>query len=208
MSGLLAGFDKHRLAGLQDGVYSIAMTLLVLELKLPPLEGSFTDAQLWANLAALWPKVVTWMLSFWVLTVFWTGDARNLQATVALDRTSLRLALWKLALVSLLPFSTALMGEHGDRVPACVVYSAHFVVLAVLQVARIGYLRRHADLAAWSAPEARQGSDKAWSVLICALGALALAFVAPRYNMLAMVFMPVVDRLLRARPGGASASVG
>ena len=57
-------FDKHRIAGLQDGVYSIAMMLLVLELKLPSLPEPLTDSRLWAALLSLWPKILTWLLSF------------------------------------------------------------------------------------------------------------------------------------------------
>ena len=85
--------DKHRLAGLQDGVYSIAMTLLVLELKLPPIAEPLTNALLWSALLSIWPKLLTWLLSFWVLAVFWIGDARALATFTSVNGFLLRLGL-------------------------------------------------------------------------------------------------------------------
>ena len=180
--------DKHRLAGLQDGVYSIAMTLLVLELKLPVLPEHTTDAMLWAALFGIWPKLLTWLLSFWVLAVFWMGDARALAAFSLVDAVLLRLSLWRLALVSLLPFSTAFIGEHGDHVPSAALYAAHLVLLAAAQTIRYLYVRAHPIIV--SSPSAWTQSDgglQAYATLACSLAALALAFYVPGYNMLALL---------------------
>ncbi len=196
------GFEKHRLAGLQDGVYAIAMTLLVLELKLQPLEGDFSDAQLWAALVQLWPKLLTWLISFWVLAMFWISDVRALAVQAQVDKRLLRLALLKLALVSLLPFSTALMGEHGNRVAGSAVYALHLVALALIPVLRLWHQRRQPALVAWpdadAAAEARWG---AYSALACTLLALGLAFVRPGYNMLALLPMALLSSLRRMGRG-------
>lgn len=180
--------DKHRMAGLQDGVYAIAMTLLVLELKLPALPAHVHDAQVWAALLALWPKALTWLLSFWVLGVFWMSDVRALAVYATLDRLLARLTLWRLALVSLLPFSTALMGEHGDLVPSSAVYAAHIAALALLNYARFEYMYRDPNLLA-SGIQSDIGTTRIQAIapLAGALVALGLAFVVPGYNMLALL---------------------
>ena len=188
MSSPLAAIDKYRLAALQDGVYAIAMTLLVLELRLPHLVPQPSDAQLWAALLSIWPKFLTWLLSFWVLAIFWIGDARALATCAVVDRSLLRLALLRLALVSLLPFTSAFIGEHGDHAVAAAVYAAHLLALAAAQALRHAYLRRHPGLASWAdARAAAQAGVQAWGTLVCAAAAFALAFVMPGYNMLALL---------------------
>jgi len=199
----LPAIDKHRLAGLQDGVYSIAMTLLVLELKLPPLGEQVGDAMLWGALVSLWPKLLTWLLSFWVLAIFWLGDVRALAIITVVDRPLLRMALLRLALVSLLPFSTAFMGEHGDRAPAAAIYAAHLFLLALAQSLRHLYLQRHPTMVSW--PERTSSGEagaQAFSTLACTAVAIGLAFVVPGYNMLALVpiLLLGIARKLGRRP--------
>ena len=191
-----AAIDKHRLAGLQDGVYSIAITLLVLDLKLPPLDGPLSDALLWSALLGLWPKLLTWLLSFWVLVLFWIGDVRTLAALAVVDGFLLRLALWRLALVSLLPFSTALIGEHGNHVPAAALYAAHLTLLAATQTVRHRVVRAHPQLLA-SADAAADRGAQAYLTLACAAAAFGLAFVTPGYNMLALLPLLAVPLLRR-----------
>lgn len=188
MNSHLPAIDKHRLAGLQDGVYSIAMTLLVLELKLPPITEPLTNSLLWSALLSIWPKLLTWLLSFWVLAVFWIGDARALATFTVVNGFLLRLGLWRLALVSLLPFSTAFIGEHGDHVPASALYAAHLFVLAAAQTTRHLYLRSHPSAVSWpDQAVAKDAGFQAFATLACAAAAFGLAFVAPGYNMFALV---------------------
>ena len=190
MNTLSTVIDKHRLAGLQDGVYSIAMTLLVLELKLPPLPEPLTDALLWSGLLSIWPKLLTWLLSFWVLAMFWISDVRALAMVTSVNGFLLRMSLWRLALVSLLPFSTAFIGEHGNHIAGGAIYAAHLFLVAGVQVFRHTYLNRHAEVITNPDPEVMQDSGlQAWTMLCCAGAAFALAFLAPGYNMFALLPM-------------------
>lgn len=201
MTSPTAAIEKHRLAALQDGVYAIAMTLLVLELRLPHLPAQPSNALLWAALLAIWPKLLTWMLSFWVLAIFWMGDARALAAYAVVDRRLLQLALLRLALVSLLPFTSAFIGEHGDHAVAAALYAAHLLLLAGAQLLRHLLLRRRPALADWAdAHAAARAGVQAWGMLACTAAALALAFVAPGYNMLALLPMLLVSRHLEKAP--------
>lgn len=205
MRALLAAVDKSRLAGLQDGVYGIAMTLLVLDVRLPAVPGDVTDAQLWLAVAGAWPKLLTWLLSFWVLAVFWLDDARALAACRVIDGTLLRIGLMRLALVSLLPFSTALIAAHGDHAPAAAIYAGHLLLIALTRTARHAYLQRHPDATDWPDPAARLGAAiNAWGTVACMLVAFGLAFVVPGYNMLALLpllLLPAIRRSWTPPPG-------
>ena len=203
MNASIPAIDKHRLAGLQDGVYSIAMTLLVLELKLPALPEDTTDAMLWAALFGLWPKLLTWLLSFWVLVIFWIGDTRALATFSLVNSFLLRLSLWRLALVSLLPFSTAFIGEHGDHVPSAALYSAHLVLLATTQTVRYVYVRANPVVVSSPSPGGQiDGGLQTYATLACTLAALVLAFYSPGYNMLALLPVLFLQLFRRFKSSG------
>jgi uncharacterized membrane protein len=195
-----APLGKQRLEALSEGIYAIAMTLLVLELKLPPLEHGATNAQLLEALRALTPKVLTWMLSFWVMVVFWLGQVRVYHLLAGVDATVMRLELLVLACVSLLPFSTALMGEHGDLPAAAAIYSANLLLAGVFSSMRTWHLLRHPGLhaAGLDAAMARHLRVRAWTIVGSTAATLVLAFFWPRWNMLAMLPTLALPRLARA----------
>lgn len=88
---------QHRLEALTDGVYAIAITLLVLELKLPRESSPAGTAELHRALLCPVPHVLVWLLSFCVTAVFWLGQQRVHRALTALDRLGVRIELAQLA---------------------------------------------------------------------------------------------------------------
>src|SRR3954466_9500257 len=118
---------KQRMEALSDGLYAIALTLLVLELNLPSLAEAATNGDLLHSLRELMPKVLTWFLSFWVMAVLWLSQVRVYRLVHSLSVTMVRLELAQLAFVSLMPFSTALIGEHGNLPVAAVVYAGNML---------------------------------------------------------------------------------
>ena len=188
--------DKHRLEALADGVYAIALTLLVLELKLPAL-GTASNEALVQALLALLPKALVWLLSFWVMTVFWLGQQRALRMYEVLDHRAMQVELVQLACISLLPFSTSLMGEHGDLAASAFIYALHLAALAFLSLLRVQRVARHLPLrsAAFDAWLVRQHVVRARITLACALLATALAYWLPGWNMLAMLLLLPLNRM-------------
>ncbi len=180
---------RHRIDALSDGVYAIAITLLVLELKLPALAEGSSEAALRAALLALTPKILMWLLSFWVMAIFWLAQQRQNRYALGLDRLSLNIELAQLALVSLLPFSTALIGEHGDLPSAAAVYAANLLGLALLGFARVVHLARTPALQAEHLTPELQKALLWRSAAVAALcvAAFGLAFVVPGWNMLALL---------------------
>jgi len=190
---------KQRLEAMTEGIYAIALTLLVLELKLPPLPHEATNAALVEALHALLPKVLTWMLSFWVMVLLWLGQLRVYRFCKALDWTLVWQELAMLAGVSLLPFSTALLGEYGNLPVAAAVYSANLLVVALLSSLRTWHLLRMPELHApgLTAEVAQRLRLRAWALTGCAAAALVLAFFLPGWNMLAMLPTALLPRVAR-----------
>ena len=188
---------KHRLEALSDGIYAIALTLLVLELKLPVLPHGASDAEVRAGLLQLLPKGFAWLLSFWVIAMFWLAQQRLFRVCHVLDGNMVRLELLQLCLISLFPFSSALLGEFGGRVMPAAVYSGHLLAIALVSWGRTLYFSRHPELhTADMSPELTKVSlRRGGLVATCALGSLLLAFVIPALNMLAMLPTVFLSRM-------------
>src|SRR3954464_6306681 len=107
----MAGRRLDRIAALSDGVFGIAMTLIVLEIRVPDPGPIVAEQDLWTALMRLGPRLLTYFLSFLTLGIFWGGQQTqlNLFATADRDLTWLQLAF--LATVALMPFSTSLLAE-------------------------------------------------------------------------------------------------
>lgn len=148
------GLSIHRVEALTDGIYAVAMTLLVIELKLPDHSVLNSSAQVMHALAELWPKFEAWVISFFVLAFYWMGHYRAHSHMRRTDGTLVALNLTQLAFVSLMPFSCALLGEHGGVVPQ-VVYALNMAMLSVFALLVARYVHRHPELTV--APMTRGG---------------------------------------------------
>lgn len=189
--------SKHRLEALSDGIYAIALTLLVLELKVPQVPHGASEEVLIQALLDLLPKGLSWLLSFWVMVIFWLAQLRLYRLSAAIDWSMAWTELMQLALISLLPFSTALMGEYGGFRTAAAIYSAHLLAIALLSWQRTAHLLRYPSL---HVPEltprvARSLRIRVWTLTGCASAAFLLAFVAPGLNAFAMLPTALLPRL-------------
>ena len=191
---------KQRIEALSDGLYAIALTLLVLELKLPPLGEAATNADLLHALRELVPKVLTWFLSFSVMALLWMSQVRVYHLVHSLSRTMVRLELVQLACISLMPFSTALIGEHGNLSVAAVVYAANMLAITLTGAWRTRELLHlpRVHVAAIDPEVLRTLKMRAYALPACSAAACVLGFFYPGWNMLAlmpMVFLPAVARV-------------
>jgi uncharacterized membrane protein len=123
--------DTERAEAFSDGVFAIAITLLVLELKPPE------DPQgLWHGLVHEWPQFAAYLNSFFIIGIMWVNHHSMFRAIVRIDRTLLFLNLLLLLWTALLPFPTALISRHlggggTDAAVAEAVYSANLTLAAI-----------------------------------------------------------------------------
>lgn len=141
-------FPKARVDALSDGIFAFAMTLLVLDIRLPDNLALTSAAELTAHLLSLSHQTLTYVISFFVLGAFWRSGIEIRPTSEAVDRQTVRLALLFLFFVTTVPFSSGLVGRYGGLTPAVLVYAGNMTMLAVLTIA-IRYLdvvRRHRSL--------------------------------------------------------------
>jgi uncharacterized membrane protein len=127
MKPALTGIGKGRVEALADGVFAVAMTLLVLDVKVPP-RGDAPAEDLARQLWELWPRFGAYGVSFLVIGVNWVGHHAQLHYVRRADRAFLWMNLLFLLFISALPFSTALLGQHHDNPVAIAVYCGNLML--------------------------------------------------------------------------------
>ena len=129
----------ERLTAFTDGVIAIAITLLVLDIRLPRPAGELSDSELLADLLAIWPKYLGYVLSFLVIGNFWVGHTRRLRTLKSVDATLLWLNILFLLAIGFVPFTTSVLSENDGRV-ATILYAGTMVAASLL----LTLLWRHA----------------------------------------------------------------
>ncbi|ERR1700722_119589 len=108
---LIQGRSLERLAALSDGIFAVAMTLLVLDLHIPSASQVHSERELFIALGALGPQWIAYGMSFLTLGIFWAGQQTQLNhiAEGTRDLTWIHLAF--LFTITVLPLSTRLLAE-------------------------------------------------------------------------------------------------
>jgi uncharacterized membrane protein len=128
---IIAGQSLERLAALSDGVFAIAMTLLVLDLHVPAAGGVSSEHDLWRALTQLAPRFVAYLMSFLTLGIFWVGQQTQLSRFTRCDRDLAWIHIGFLLAVSMTPFSTALLAEFISYRVALLIYWLNIVLLGL-----------------------------------------------------------------------------
>ncbi|MEO8134952.1 MAG: TMEM175 family protein [Betaproteobacteria bacterium] len=194
-----SGYSKHRIEGLSDGIYAVAMTLLALELKLPEHARIADSQELVGQLAHLLPQFASWALSFAILGIFWFVHQRVFSRVRVVDTRLLVINLASLGFITLHPFCSMLIGSYPGLFAAHVAYASNMAMISLLSIMQLNHI--------WSKPELTDGSltlplvraarFRSWSLLVCAGLSVVVAWFAPPYSSMAFMAMIVFSRISR-----------
>jgi uncharacterized membrane protein len=107
----IQGRNIDRLAALSDGIFAVAMTLLVLDLHIPTAAQVHSERELFAALGALGPQWIAYLMSFLTLGIFWAGQQTQLNHIGEGSRDLTWIHLGFLFTITLMPLSTRLLAE-------------------------------------------------------------------------------------------------
>jgi uncharacterized membrane protein len=131
-------FKPERLLAFSDGVFAVAITLLVLDLRLPPGPAEGDDAALLAALLAMGPKLLIFAFTFAVIGMGWLGHHRKFSHIRQVDGRLLWLNLLYLLALCLVPFATSVLSEHPGRLSS-IVYAGVMALFLLLSAALSAY---------------------------------------------------------------------
>jgi uncharacterized membrane protein len=128
-------FRPERLLAFSDGVFGVAITLLVIDLQLPPLSEGGGDPAFVHALASMLPKLLVFGFTFIIIGMSWLGHHRKFSYIERVDERLLWLNLLYLMALCLVPFVSRVFAEHGGNRFAFALYAA---VMAMLELFSVG----------------------------------------------------------------------
>ena len=201
------GTGTERIQFFSDAVFAIAMTLLVLEIRLPEQDGELT----WGALAQLWPQFFAYALSFSLIGINWITHHRKYLVIVRFDGPLMTINLLLLGFVALLPFPTSVLADYGDEAPAVILYAFNVGIITVLQQVLWVHARRAGLTENLDDRVYRAVRRNLLPVPIVMGASILIALVSPLWAMFSWFLLwplsVVVDRMpLRDKPVGPAAA--
>jgi uncharacterized membrane protein len=188
--GRFRGFEKNRLEALIDGIFAVALTLLVLDIKLP--EDTFaSNNALWDTLRSLERHFAIYVITFVVISIYWIGHHLQFHYVRYTDRRLIWINMLFLLLISFLPFATDMVGDHEDLVLPVEIYGMTLLAVSAVSMLHIRYLSRHPHLAAPELTQVAVRLLRGRILLFCIVPivSMALAFWSTRAALYVYVLL-------------------
>lgn len=190
--------DTKRLETLVDGIFAIAMTLLVLSLAVPQLTPPVTDSTLQKALIGIIPNLVSMVVSFLLLSIFWKIHHRFFKRIQYINSSLLWINVIWLLFIVLVPFSDQLTGDYGNLITSHLVFNINMMGIALLLFLNWHYAAKHNFI--------REDVDEeeikiTWRVnvafVVIVLLAILLSFISPQYSSLIYLFTFVLEYFVK-----------
>jgi uncharacterized membrane protein len=194
----------ERLIFLSDGVFAIAMTLLAVDLAISAIGSGAEPGDIAPRLLALWPKFLSFALSFVVIASYWSAHQHVFSAVVRTDDLLVQLNMPLLFCIAFLPVPTNVLGSYGNEPASVILYAGtlvvtHGLVLALWIYATIGRRLVAADL------DSRLIRRSMWRLAVVPLVFLISIAIAPfnpslaEYSWLSIAVILFVARRVERR---------
>jgi uncharacterized membrane protein len=174
-------FAKARLDTLSDGIFSVAMTLLILDVRLPDDFHPKDAGDLLAGLADLWPKFFPYLLSFSVLGLRWLSTIEARTRAEYVNREYVNWWLLYLFLITCVPFTTIVVGRFAHLAPAIWLYAGHTLLIAAVGL-RLIMITPHLE----QGDHLRHRQLSTVLLMVSSLLAIGLSFVNSRVALWAL----------------------
>ena len=206
--------STDRLLALTDGVVAIALTLLVLQLKVPSLPSATADsaAQLAAALGRGGNSLVSYVISFYVVAQFWLVHHRTFQHLAGQQEGLAWLNFAFLFTITIMPFTSALLGDYSSNPLAVDIFALNLLLASLSTQLTFELGRRRGLLTAGQHDAAWRALLRGAGVAVVLVASMGIAWVNPgaaKYIWLLLAVVPwAVDRWLRRHPGREHAATG
>ena len=126
-----------------DGLFAIAMTLLVVDLAVPTLSDGASVHELAEALNDDTAKFISFFISFAVIGRYWLAHHSYFSALARMDRKLITLNLLYLAFIAFLPFPTALLGEYFENPLSITIYAVNVALVSGMEVVLFSHAQHH-----------------------------------------------------------------
>ncbi len=199
--------SKNRVEALVDGIFSVAMTLLVLDIKLPEGLQLTSNEDMLRHFASVEFSFGIYVASFCVLAMFWIAHHFQFKYVVRVDPALLWINLIFLLLTTMVPFSTNLIANHGMLQVSVMLYAMNVLLLFAMLALHLRRMRSHRELTTAEFTDAIGDamSHRLRSFCVIPVSAMIVALFSPTwairmfYLLAVLHFVPEwMDRALAA----------
>ena len=169
--------EFSRVLAFSDGVFAIAMTLLVVGITVPVLQQGDSVSELGEALDDLVGNIISFVISFLVIGRYWIAHHDFFSRLKSLDYGLIWINLWYLLFIAFLPFPTALLGNYFENPLAVTIYAVSVAIVSGMEVVEYRHAHRH-ELMAQKLPENvyRWGAFLSLSPVLLFLISIPIAF--------------------------------
>ena len=186
---------KSRIEALSDGVFAIAMTLLVLDLLIP---GNAENLN--ATLYSYLPKLESYFITFAVSGVYWLQHQLQFDVVKRASRSLVWINILFLMFVALIPATTMLLMRYSDQTIAAVIYASNLFLVGVVLFLQWLYLTNKPELLDHSSQRVK--NFKLILILVnpvVCLVAIVIAFINPKYSTTVYYLIPIIFYFIRRK---------
>ena len=206
--------EKARLEALSDGIFAFAMTLLVITLTVPVVSRDQAPLIMVQMITGLSHEFLIFIIAFFVIAGFWLSHSRILGSVPCVDSSIIRINIFHLFFVVMIPFSTQLSGDYGYVTAAVLVFHLNLLAASVLLSILRLYIRMYGarltpegSLGPPGMTKTHSGMAEAGIIPGITLIAIVVSFYDPGGSMWCYLLIPLVLwglRILRRHVPGSS----
>jgi uncharacterized membrane protein len=188
-------FPTSRFGAMVDGIFSVAMTLLVLSIAVPLTLG-LSNQTLLQELVSLTLQFFVYVFAFVLLSAFWLHHHEFYFLLHHIDALYFWSSVFWLMLIVFVPFSAALTSKYGSLEVAAMFFHANMLAIGLLFFLGICYAIRKKFVHPWAVKKAGKARIEAFSLPVTALLAILFAaFISPQFSYLMYLLNPIVDHI-------------
>jgi len=194
-------FSLHRLESLTDGIYAIAMTLLVLSLPMPQIDGVSTNSDIVGHFSDITELFGTYALSFLLLGNFWIIQLKIFKYIKASSIPHLWANLAGLLVVCLIPFSSSLMGYHNHTFSANLFFHINIFLISAFFVLQCKVLLMNPSTIADQFDKSAIRRVILINLILPMVSILGIgiSFISPEWSTVVYLAVPFLTLLLKNR---------
>lgn len=196
--------ETDRVKAFTDGVFAIIITILVLEINVPP---NLSEQSLAESLRETEPELSAWVISFLITGMYWVWHRDLFNQIRMVNRDVVWLNLLFILPTALIPFAASVLGEYPDQPAGLHVYGAVLIAASLMRWVLFAYVTRRPELlfAPLTGRHRRVGGLLAAAPIAVYVLAMAVAEVAPTISRVLYLAVPLLYfgliTVLRSRPG-------
>jgi len=194
--------DTKRLETLVDGIFAIAMTLLVLGLAVPLIPAPVSEAALQKAIIGIIPNLISMVVSFVLLAIFWKIHHKFFKRVKYMDGTLLWINVFWLLFIVLVPFSASLTGDYGNLVTSHVIFNLNMLGISTLLFLNWHYAKSNNFI---HEKVGKKYIDVTWRVnvgfIVIVIIAMILSFIIPQFSSVVYLVTIPLEYIVKTLSG-------